>query len=70
MTVDGSHKCPWPDCDKRIVRSQWGCREHWYALPWDIRGRITRGWRGSVAAHMAALEEADVWIKNRLEHNA
>lgn len=63
MSVDGKHRCPWPGCQERVPRSMWGCRPHWYALPAAIRNRISRGWRGRVADHMAALDAADEWIE-------
>lgn len=61
---DSKHNCPWPGCERRVPRHIWGCRQHWYMLPEDIRRKIGASWRGgTVGEHMAALEEADSWIE-------
>jgi hypothetical protein len=70
------HKCLWPECDKLIPLSQWGCRSHWYRLPNNIRAWIGRTYRGGVLrgdhpsrhwleAHHAALE----WIAQQEVEN-
>jgi hypothetical protein len=40
-----SHHCHWPGCTKQVPPAMWGCREHWYALPKDLRDRIWRAYR-------------------------
>lgn len=71
------HRCPWPGCERPVSRSQWGCREHWYALPNNLRAWIGRAYRQGidtgthptrsyVEAHRAAL----AWIAEHATHEA
>ena len=39
------HKCFHPACDKMVATDLFGCREHWYALPPDMRSEIYRVYR-------------------------
>lgn len=41
---DGRHHCHWPGCTRRVKPAMWGCREHWYSLPHEIRTRIWRAY--------------------------
>lgn len=36
------HHCPAPDCGREVPSSQLACRDHWYAIPPDLRTRLTR----------------------------
>ena len=48
--------CPWPACPKRTKASYLMCREHWYALPPDIRARILATYRPGQTALTASPE--------------
>lgn len=37
MSRLGLTHCRWPGCQIRVPAGRWGCREHWYALPWQLR---------------------------------
>jgi hypothetical protein len=39
------HKCFHPACDKMVATDLFGCREHWYALPPNMRNEIWRVYR-------------------------
>lgn len=39
------HACHWPGCKRQVRPAMWGCREHWYALPKELRDRIWRTYR-------------------------
>lgn len=66
-TRTDDHRCPAPGCEKRIPDAVLACRQHWFALPRAIRGRINRWYFiGQTAATMrpeyaAALEEAQAY---------
>ena len=63
---DGLHSCPWPGCEERVPRHLWGCRDHWFALPRDLRQQCSWAWRyGTVSAHMEALETIDSWLERQ-----
>lgn len=52
--------CPVKGCREIRTGSQIACREHWYALPLDLRNRIWdlfRNQRGK-PAHLSAIQEA------------
>lgn len=39
------HDCHWPGCERQVPPAKWGCQEHWYKLPPDLRSRIWRAYR-------------------------
>jgi len=48
----------------------WGCREHWYRLPKDLRDRIWSAYRPGQeadkrpsAGYLAVAREAQEWIR-------
>jgi hypothetical protein len=44
-------RCPWPGCPKSVKDGYLFCRDHWYALPAELRGRILATFRpGQTAA--------------------
>ena len=66
---DRAHRCGWPNCPRMVPLGRWGCREHWQALPNNLRAWIGRAYRAGIEtgthpsrswldAHHAALE----WI--------
>ena len=34
------HTCHWPGCPVEVPRALWGCRQHWWRLPANLRRRI------------------------------
>lgn len=34
------HTCHWPGCPRAVPPSMWGCKGHWFALPWKLRKAI------------------------------
>lgn len=64
------HSCHWPHCDREVPPARWGCREHWFMLPKNIRDKIWRAYRPGQEidlrpseAYLAAAEAAQVWIR-------
>lgn len=63
------HHCHWPGCERQVPPAKWGCRQHWYSLPMDLRNAI---WRAYVpgqertgkpsAAYVAAARAVQEWI--------
>lgn len=39
------HHCHWPGCEKQVPPAKWGCKEHWFKLPGDLRRAIWRAYR-------------------------
>ena len=39
------HMCHWPGCNKQVPPAMWGCREHWYRLPLQLRTAIWNAYR-------------------------
>lgn len=39
------HECMWPSCHALVALDRWGCREHWYRLPSNLRSWIGRAYR-------------------------
>lgn len=45
--VPEEHRCHWPGCEKKVdaAAAQWGCKQHWLALPQHLRDEIWRNYR-------------------------
>ncbi len=66
------HTCHWPGCAAVVPPRMWGCRNHWFALPADIRAAI---WAAYVPgqeitktpsnSYIEAAKVAEHWIKER-----
>lgn len=39
------HHCHWPGCTRKVPPALWGCKQHWYLLPRDLRDRIWKSFR-------------------------
>ena len=64
------HHCHWPGCKREVPPAMWGCRAHWYALPWDLRNRIWMTYRpgqeetGTPSrTYVEVAREVQDWIK-------
>ena len=64
-----NHTCHWPGCKRQVPPAMWGCREHWFALPADIRARIWRCYRPGQekdmrpsSEYLEAAKAAQDWI--------
>jgi hypothetical protein len=40
-----SHTCHWPGCKLQVPPSMWGCKQHWFKLPKNLRDRIWNTYR-------------------------
>jgi hypothetical protein len=64
------HACHWPRCERQVPPAAWGCREHWFRLPKEIRARI---WNAYIVGqentlnpsyeYLEAANAAQEWIK-------
>lgn len=61
--------CPWPGCPKSIRANYLCCREHWYALPFEIRERILATFRPGQTALTASPEYLEV-LRDALHYAA
>jgi hypothetical protein len=69
-----AHTCHWPGCDRQCPPAMWGCRQHWFTLPAEIRSRIWRAYQigqeqtGRPShAYVAAAHAAQEWIHANFE---
>lgn len=35
-----NHECHWPGCARQVPPAMWGCKNHWYMLPPELRAKI------------------------------
>lgn len=68
------HTCHWPTCNKAVPPAMWGCREHWYTLPKNLRDKIWKTYRPGQEitktpskAYLEAADEVQRWIANYLK---
>ncbi len=67
-----NHSCHWPGCPKQVPPAMWGCREHWYKIPKDLRDRIWSTYRpgqeidmNPSTAYLAAANAVQEWIEEQ-----
>lgn len=65
-----AHECHWPGCTRNVPPAMWGCREHWYALPADLRSRVWATYRPGQektltpsAAYLKVARDVQEWIE-------
>ena len=63
------HRCHWPGCPRKVPPAVWGCREHWYKLPLELRNRIWRAFRPGQEQtktpsreYVEAAQDVQAWI--------
>lgn len=63
------HECHWPGCPRQVPPARWGCKEHWFMLPKNLRDKIWAAYRPGQEntrdpspAYIAATREAQAWI--------
>jgi hypothetical protein len=63
------HHCHWPGCERLVPPAKWGCREHWYKLPPDLRSAIWRAYQPGQeiskrpsAEYVAVARQVQEWI--------
>ena len=59
-----THKCPRPECTRRVPDDLFACRGDWYALPERLRTAVWSGWRsGDADLHAQAMRDAIDWYR-------
>ncbi len=65
-----SHTCHWPGCERQVPPAKWGCKEHWFKLPWHLRDKIWSHYRVGQEERMTpsrkylkVAREVQDWIK-------
>lgn len=63
------HACHWPGCSKQVPPAMWGCKDHWFMLPADLRQRIWATYRPGQEvngdpsdAYLNAADAVQQWI--------
>ncbi len=66
-----AHGCHWPGCKRQVAPAYWGCTEHWYKLPADIRRRIWAAYDpgqedtlSPSESYLEVADEAQRWIRD------
>lgn len=67
---DGRHTCHWPGCTKRVPPAAWGCKAHWYRLPFALRRKIWAAFRPGqevtktpARSYVDVAREVQEWIR-------
>lgn len=65
-----AHSCHWPGCPVQVKPALWGCSNHWYMLPQDLRSLIWGEYRAGQeetmtpsAGYVEAAEIVQEWIR-------
>lgn len=64
------HHCHWPGCDKDVPPAMWGCKNHWFRLPKNLRDRVWATYKpgqeinGTPSrAYLLVADQVQQWIK-------
>lgn len=71
------HRCHWPKCDQIVPPSLWGCKRHWYMLPYKLRTGILQAYRPGQERtktpskeYQAAARAVQDWIRGQYDPGA
>lgn len=63
------HACHWPGCTRQVPPAMWGCKQHWFRLPENLRDLIWSTYRvgqeermDPSAEYLAAADAVQRWI--------
>lgn len=66
------HHCHWPGCEKQVPPAMWGCKEHWFKLPRDLRNKVWATYRPGQEidqrpsdAYMQVANAVQAWIRSQ-----
>lgn len=66
------HTCHWPGCKRQVPPAMWGCKQHWFKLPANLRARIWATYRpgqeitqSPSLAYMDAAKAVQQWIREQ-----
>lgn len=66
------HHCHWPGCDKQVPPAMWGCRQHWFQLPQNLRNAIWKHYRpgqekelNPSSEYLNVARQAQAWISQQ-----
>ncbi len=70
--VCSRQRCRHPECDRAATQAGWGCRQHHFKLPPDLRDRLYRAATAELGADrrlgpgwQCVADEADRWAAER-----
>lgn len=54
------HTCHWPGCTKQVPPAMWGCKPHWFKLPYGLRVQI---WSSFEPGQEVSLTPSDDYLE-------
>ncbi len=67
------HRCHWPGCPREVPPARWGCPQHWFQLPKELRDAV---WAAYVPGqeitktpsrhYLEVVGQVEAWIRNRI----
>jgi hypothetical protein len=64
------HHCHWPGCDRQVPPAMWGCKEHWFRLPKNLRDKVWATYRPGQedtmtpsASYLHVAKQVQEWIR-------
>jgi hypothetical protein len=64
-----THTCHWPGCTANVPPAMWGCKMHWFRLPYRLRRRIWEAYEPGQEntgrpseAYVAVARDVQLWI--------
>jgi hypothetical protein len=66
------HHCHWIGCTKEVPPKMWGCKQHWFSLPPELRSRIWATYQPGQEitktpspAYIEAAQAVQNWIREQ-----
>lgn len=56
---DRNHTCHWPGCEKQCPPAMWGCKQHWFSLPKDLRDLV---WASYVPGQERRMDPSEDYL--------
>lgn len=54
-----THTCHWPGCTAEVPPAMWGCKTHWFRIPYRLRTQI---WRTYVPGQEITKTPSDAYM--------
>jgi hypothetical protein len=54
------HTCHWPECEIQVPPAMWGCKEHWFMLPKQLRDQV---WAAYVIGQEVSMTPSNEYLE-------
>ena len=73
LAVKDGHTCPWTLCTEIVPARLWGCKEHWFQVPPNLRNTLEAAYvpgQEPSKKYVAAQKAIRLWVRRKLWRDA